>query len=591
MTPAWIRRVFGVFRHKGFGQLLQRAVSGTRLLALLSVVVGLAAGFAAYLYVNLVRLVHAWTGISESATAPFLRETIFILSPAMGGLLAGWLAHRFLSGPRATATASIIYTLRRQNATISPVETTVRALASAFTIGSGGSAGPEGPAVGIGAGIGSVVGRAARLPLEYLRTLVAAGAAAGIAAVFNAPIAAVMYALEVLVREFESQAFAMVVLATVTASVTSYLLLGRRIFLTVPAYSLNHPGELFFYLILGILAAVTAKTFTRLFLWVEGSFSRLKGWPPPLVSLLGGLLVGVLGLGLPQIMGDGHATVSALTGADAVTFPMWILLALLIGKMVATTATLGSGGSGGLFVPTLCLGAILGTLMGHAVHWLFVQAAPSGAYALVGMAAVFAGFSHAPFTSVMLLFEITNDYHIILPLLFTVGVTTMVSRWIDPESLDGHELKRRGLRLHESIELAALEKFTVREVMASPVETMQESLPLAAITQFIARHRHTGYPVVNAADELVGLISYADLHDAFAAEGLPTEGTVAHDLMRTSFATAYPSESLTDALRRMHTQNSDRVLVVDPDRPKKLIGIITKGDILGIYRKALGRSS
>lgn len=553
-----------------------------------SVIVGLVAGLAAYLFIRLVQFVHQWVDLLQSNTNPVLKTIILVASPALGGLLAGWLLSRFVRERRGTATASIIYTLRRQNGVIRGMTTVLRTLASTFTIASGGSAGPEGPAVGIGAGIGSIIGRAAKLPQEFLRTLVAAGAAAGIAAVFNAPIAAVMYALEVLVREFAAQAFAMVVLATVTASVTSYLLLGHRIFLTVPAYSLNHPGELGFYFILGVLAALTARAFTRLFLWTENGFGHLTAIPPPLRSALGGLFVGILGLWLPQVMGDGHATVSNLISpTTTLAVSGWLLVAILLGKMVATSATLGSGGSGGLFVPTLCIGALLGTITGRLIHVVFAQASPEGAYALVGMGAVFAAFTGAPFTAVMLLFEITNDYHIILPLLFTVGVTTIASRWIDPETLDSHELRLRGLRLHESIELATLEKFVVREIMSTPVQTVPETLPLSALTEFIALHRHTGYPVINDAGDVVGLISYAELHEAYASRDLPQQGILVHDLMRHSFAAAFPDQSLTEALREMQHQNTDRVLVLEPANPKKVIGIITRGDILGIYRRLL----
>jgi CIC family chloride channel protein len=254
--------------------------------------------------------------------------------------------------------------------------------------------------------------------------------------------------------------------------------------------------------------------------------------------------------------------------------------------MLACSLTIGSGGSGGIFIPYLLMGALLGGMVGRGAHWMAPLAAPSGAYMLVGMGAVFAGITFAPFTAIFLLFELTHDYNIMLPLLFTVGMTMLIARTLDPESIDSRKLLRRGVRTHEPVELRALEKYHVAELMTETVQTIPQTMRLTDLSQFITEHSHTGYPVVDSAGEVVGLITYAELHRAFNEAKSPEDNRLASDMMRTDVATIYPNESLTEAVKRMHSQDIDRVVVLDPQN-KKMIGLLTKSDILNLYRKLL----
>jgi CIC family chloride channel protein len=562
--------------------------SESKHLTFLSVVVGAAAGVAAFLFIKLLAVVQLWLSELAHWRLSGLNRAILLTAPGIGGLAAGWLVHRYAQAHRGTGTARVIFALRRRNGFI-PVDVTLaKTLASALTIGAGGSAGPEGPAVQIGAGLGSVIGRWRRLPSEYLKTLVAAGASAGIAAVFNAPLAGVMYALEVLLRQTASQAFAVVVLSTVTASVVSYFLVGHRIFLPAPAFFIGRPVEWVAYLALGILTAFAARLFTVGFLSVQKSFNRLTRISLPIRAMLGGLAVGVLGYFHPEVMGAGHEIVSQLLRADP-TIPLSaaFLMIILFEKMLSTAFSLASGGSGGLFVPTLSMGALLGTGVGQVVHWMVPQAAPPWAYALLGMGGMFAGFTYAPITSVMLLFEMTNDYPIILPAMFVIGITTLVSRALDPDSLDGHELKEKGLRLHEDAVLSALENVTAREVMSSPVATISETASLREIAQWMAKTRHSGVPVRDSEGHVVGLITYNELHHAYDETNLSADSLTAKGIMRHHVPTIEPGASLTEAVRRMENDNVDRILVISLEEPGKPVGIITKSDVLKIYRSAL----
>lgn len=574
----------------GVRGLLQRlrTPSESKLLTVLALIVGVAAGFSAFLFMKLITEVQLWIAWLGHWDLSLMNQALLVVAPGLGGFAGGWLINRYASTHRSTGTAQVIFALRRHHGVIPAKVSLAKTLASALTIGTGGSAGPEGPAVQIGSGLGSVIGRWCRLPPDHLRTLVAAGAASGIAAVFNAPIAGVMYALEVLLRQLVSQAFAVVVLSTVTASLVSYLLVGHHIFMKAPAFATSHPAEWGAYAVLGILAAAMARAFTAMFLATEKRFDGLKEYGLAQRAMLGGFAVGLLGFFHPQVMGPGHEIVrDLLQGETVVPMAGLVLAGLLLAKMLATSCSLASGGSGGLFVPTLSMGALLGVVFGKALHHVLPQAAPNSSYVLLGMGALFAGFTYAPFTSVMLLFEMTNDYSIVLPAMFTIGVTAIVSRALDPDSLDAHELKHKGLQLHEDAVLSALEYVTAAEVMSTPVDMIPETATLQEISQWMTKTSHSGVPVMNEKRQLVGLITYSELHHACDKNSLAADKMLAKEIMRSTFPTLTPGDSLTEAVRRMQNDSLDRILVLLPDESRQAVGIITKSDILKIYSKAL----
>lgn len=556
----------------------------SRRLAGLSFIVGAAAGVAAFLFIRLVGGVESgigWLGQRSSLFGHF----ILILAPAAGGYFAGWLAERFASDHRGTGTAQVLLSLRRRQGVIPTKVTVAKTLASALTIGTGGSAGPEGPAVQIGSGLGSKIGRLSGLPPEQLKTLVAAGAASGVAAVFNAPIAGVMYALEVLLRQMASEAFAVVVLSTVTASVVSFLLVGHRIFLDVPPFIIGRPIEWIAYLLLGALSAGAARAFTQIFEASERAFGSFDHWTLATRATLGGLGVGLIGAFRPEILGSGGEIVSRLLRTDAgVHLTLALLAVLLVEKMLATALSLGSGGSGGLFVPTLSMGALVGALVGLWAHWLLPDSAPVWSYALLGMGGTFASFTGAPFTSIMLLFEMTGDYQIILPAMFVIGIATLARLALGAETLDAHELRLKGVRLDEEGGLASLEGALAKDYMSSPVETIRETASLRDALRWMAKTGHSGAPVTNERGSAVGLVSFDELREAHVNGEPSPEDRPLHEIMRRSFPILRLTDSLAEAVRRMQVEDADRVLIMAPEGGSPL-GIITKGDVLKIYRK------
>ncbi len=254
--------------------------------------------------------------------------------------------------------------------------------------------------------------------------------------------------------------------------------------------------------------------------------------------------------------------------------------------MIGTPLTVGSGGSGGIFVPFLLMGALVGGLCGRLVHVAMPDASSAGSYMIVGMGAMFAGITYAPFTAILLLFELTRDYNVILPMMFTVGITLVVARAIDPHSMDSRKLLKKGLKVYETVELRALDKYHVAELMTPNVVTILHTLSLAQITEFFSRHRFTGYPVVNEEGKLLGLITYTELHKTFDVEKMPEGGMNAATIMRKNIPTIQPEDSVTEAVHRMQSSEIDRIPVVDPISDK-IIGILSKSNILNIYKKLL----
>ncbi len=352
----------------------------------------------------------------------------------------------------------------------------VKSLASAVCIGSGGSAGREGPIVQIGSAFGSTLGQVLRLPEGRIRLLVACGAAGGISATFNAPIAGVMFALEVILREFAASSFGFVVFSSVTAAAVSRSLLGDHPSFSVPSYSLVSAWELVLYVALGLLAGLFSLAFVKALYATEDVFD---GWRMPeyLKPVAGGLLMGGLGLLFPQVFGVGYGpqplggTVGPLDLVLLAKLGLGPTAALTLLKIIATSLTIGSGGSGGVFAPSLFIGAMLGSTFGQITHRLWPQiTAGSGAYALVGMGAVFAGAAKAPITSVLILFEMTGDYRIILPLMIAVVTSSLLSQHLSRETIYTMKIRRRGIDLQRPALTDLLDTVTVGEVMTQTFE-------------------------------------------------------------------------------------------------------------------------
>ncbi|HUU15231.1 MAG TPA: chloride channel protein, partial [Terriglobia bacterium] len=358
------------------------------------------------------------------------------------GLLVGPLIWRYAREAKGHGVPEVMKAIVTSGARIPIRVAIVKILASAVTIGSGGAAGREGPMVQIGATLGSSLGQFYRLTSSHLRTLVACGAAAGIAATFNAPIAGAIFALEVLMMGQMSPAFLLVILSSVTSSIVCRSLLGNYPAFLVPPYELVSSWEVILYVPLGVLCALAARLYVLTLYRFEAMFD---GWefPPYLKPCVGALAVGLTGRFLPQVFGTGFPAIESALWAQLAPA---MFLVLFVAEIGCNSFTLGSGGSGGVFAPALYLGAMVGGAFGSLVHFIWpASTAGSGAYALVGMAAVFGGAAHAPLTAILILFEMTNSYRIILPLMAATVTSVSLSQRLSPDSIYTLKLRRAGL--------------------------------------------------------------------------------------------------------------------------------------------------
>ncbi|MBN1247815.1 MAG: chloride channel protein [Anaerolineae bacterium] len=565
--------------------------SETTVFTVSSVLVGLSTGMATIGFVTLIRLLERWAAtlrLMLAGISPF----VTILIPALGGLGAGLLITHVAEEMRYGGIPAILEANALRGSRLRGRLVWAKLLATALCIGTGGSAGRVGPIAQIGAALGSQIGQRFHLTDERIRNLVACGAAAGIASTFNAPIAGVIFALEVIQGELTETFFSTILISAVTSSIVSRSVLGADVAFTVPAYALEQPLELAFCAVLGGLAALVAWSFITTFYATKDITARLRPLPDPLRPALGGLLLGVLALAVPQVLGGGFAQISqALRGQLALP----LMAALVLAKLLATDLTLGSGSSGGLFAPALFMGAMLGGAFGEALHLLLAGSplgqalAPSGAYALVGMAAVFGAAAHAPMTALLIVFEMSGSYSMILPLMLATGIGTVVARALQRESIYTLSLARKGIPWQRGQEMDVLQNVRVDNVMTTEPVTVLKTTSLQQLASLIDQTRHRGFPVLDANGRLAGVVSLSDLEAVKAQRQEWTAQTVA-SIYSPDVIAAYPDESVSIALQRMGVYDVSRLPVISRDVPRHLVGMIHRSDIGAAYQHALVQS-
>ncbi len=548
-----------------------------------AIAVGAGAGLAAVVFRWLVQTAtliftgttdySATTGHPANPWVPWLGGAFVILAPAVGGLLYGPLVHRFAREARGHGVPEVMYAVARRGGHIPGRVAVVKALASAITIGSGGSVGREGPIVQIGSALGSTLGRLTRMSETQLRTLVACGAAGGIAATFNAPIAGVFFALELILRDFATRSFAAVMLSSITASVVGRAILGDHPFLELPAFSVSQPSEYLLFAGLGLLAGAVGVLFSKVLYLIEDVCDWAWRGPEWLRPAVGGLLLGLLLFALPQLYGVGYPVLEASVAGK---YTIGFLLLLVVAKMVATSLTIGIGGSGGVFAPSLVIGAAFGAAAGEAIGLVIPGlSGQAGTFALVGMAAVFAGATRAPITAGIILFELTGEYTIILPLLLAVIVATGVSRLLSRDTIYTRKLSRRGVDLSAPA-LPALRGVSVAAVMSAPPPSIHSDRSVGtALAELGSSHRRAA-PVVGPDGRLVGVITAADAAEALATDDGAASRAVAELAETVTAVTA--DDHVADVLDRVvDAVTTDGMPVVNDG---VLVGWLAPADLL-----------
>ena len=577
---------------KEFLQKLQQKFrfSTTNVLILLSVVVGLATSLGA---LGFIALIEYFNSLFFGLTDQILTEAIgerpvkfwLPLIPMLGGLLVGPIVYKYAREAKGHGVPEVMNAVARLGGIIRPRVAAAKTLASAICIGSGGSAGREGPIVQIGSAIGSTVGQLFRMSSERVKILVGCGAAAGISSVFNAPIAGVIFSLEIILGDFAIKTFSPVILSSVVASVVTRTFLGDHPAFDVPKYALVSAWEIPLYIFMGGILGILGVAFTRSLDKIEDIFENIKSLPPWAKPALGGLLLGGIAIAFPQVLADGYETIKlTLYGEMAIG----LLVGLIFLKMLATGLTLGSGNSGGIFAPSLFMGAVAGGSFGFLVNLLFPGTTASpGAYALVGMAGMVAATTHAPITAMLIIFEMTSDYRIILPLMVTVVFSALVAGRIFPHSIYTAKLFKRGIDIRGGKDLNILRAHKVREIMDPKFETVSISTPLAGIFQKLEQSNESYFVVVDHQQNLKGVISFQDIRSYLSQHTLDYL-VIAQDLVHPITDVVIPDDDLEKAFGIFGIKDLRMLPVVTGEKDaQKVIAVIRRDSLLDYYNRQL----
>lgn len=562
-----------------------RHVFATIRLFLLAFVVGALVGLAAdgfrWLLPETNRLFfgsfHA-ADIGVASASYVYHRPYIIIFPAVGGLLVGIFLH-YVKDARGHGVAEVLTALETRGSRIPPQVSVYTALASSVTIGSGGSAGPEGPAIQIGAALGSGIGQWLRLSVDDLRTLVACGGATGLAALYNAPLGGTFFAIEVLLEEIRPQRFALIALAAVTGHyVAEHLLVAQS--LVFLKYGQTGWQAIPLDLLLGLIAAPLGVGFLLLLHRIAELSAEVKvwGWVKPAI---GGLMVGLIGLFFPRILGTGEDTIrQAILGY----LPLVLLLIFPLLKLGATAITLGSGGSGGVFTPSLFMGSTLGAAYGAIVQHFAPSISPPGAFALIGMGAVIASAVNAPLTAIMIVVELTGDFQLLPGLVTAVAGSVLLARYLYPESIYTLPLVLRGIQRPPAVPnpLAAVR---VGQVLRRNWPTVQAE---SSVQELVRTGRASGQgvlPVVSAGGCLVGVIHMSDVAEAVGADSGENElsGKV-EEFLEPASVFAYPDETLHEVLRRPGAADQQVIPVLSREGDL-YVGVLERSTMLRIYSR------
>jgi CIC family chloride channel protein len=583
---------------------LQWRRGGHLFMVLLAIACGLAGAFGAVVFRLLIRLFQGlffggFDGVAAVLEEGLLADAgdprevaralpahLLIWIPALGGLAVGPLIWFFAREARGHGVPEVIEAVALRGGAMRPRVVAVKILASAISIGSGGSVGREGPIVQIGSTMGSALGQLLRVPTRQLRTLVGCGAAAGIAATFNAPIAGALFAVEVIVGDFAVAQFSPIVISAVVATVASRYVLGNHPAFPVPEYELTGPLELFPFMLVGVVAGLVGSLFVFALYRTEDLFVRIPA-PEWTKAAIGGLGVGVIAVVFPHTLGVGYSTITdALYGNLSLS-----LLGVLVGvKILATSITIGSGGSGGIFAPSLFMGAMTGGFFGKLVpQWFPGEASSSGAYALVTMGAVVAATTHAPLSAIIIIFELTQTIDIIPPVMAAAVVSSLIAMLLSRDSIYTKKLTRRGIDLHRDDDPNVLKSLYVRDIVDRHPAVVKDSAGLDEVLELLVESDHTEFFVVDREERLLGAMYFHELRRVLIEADHLRPVLVAGDLTERGRPTVTGEDDLDVAMQIFGTDEVEEIAVVDPKDPTRLVGSVHKRDVLAAYSQEVMR--
>ncbi len=566
----------------------QRSENTTQLV--LAVAVGISTGLGVWLFrsgIDFFQRVFRedFAGVT---LAPIFGAAGLIVALALGGLIVGWIMNRYIGEERHHGVAGIMEAVALAGGRLRYVRMPIKAFAAALSLGAGASVGPEDPSVQIGANMGSFFGQKLHLSPERVRVLVAAGGGAGIAAVFRAPIAGVFFAQEVILNgEFGTGSFGVVVLACVVASVVTQAIEVGGPELGALTYNLGSLAEMPLYLILGLVLAPVCVLFIRSTYWSHDTWHKYLGHiPRPLQTALAGVLVAIVGIFLPQVLSTGRETMIEVLGTTQAQSEIGLLVVLGFVKVAMTALSMAGGFVGGIFAPALFVGTMLGGAFGQVINAIFNQGVsdPRG-YAIAGMAAAMAGIVRAPITAIILVFELTNDYRLILPIMLASVTCVFVAEMMEPDGMYAFGLHRKGIRLKQGREIDVMQGLNVHDAMITPAPTIHSENTLLELRDALRHFEAHGLSVIDDDHKLIGIVTLSDLQKAYDA-GM-TAGHVA-DIAISNVVTTEPDEPLWTAIRKMGQRDIGRLPVINPTT-REPVGVLTRNSIMRAYNQAITR--
>ncbi len=567
------------------GLLRQFRISDQTFLIIVAVLIGVVVGAGTYLFELLLEGAHtfffevfpSWWDESPHAV---------VFAPFLGGLLLAPFVLMFPKEATEDGVPATMVAVALRNGFMKWTQSFLRMVMSAITLGSGGSAGSEGPIIQIGSALASGIGQFLRVSGNRLRIIAACGAAAGLACIFNAPIAGVLFALEVILGEFNVSSFSPIVIASVVATAFSRAFLHEESLLHLPFHESFQAAEIPLYAVLGIVAGVVSVLFTKTMHGMEHFFHEHVRGHKAVKPALGGIVVGLIGLGCPQVFGYSYEPILQAINGEIL---FGTLALLVVAKIVATAFTLGSGGSGGILCPSLFIGATLGSFCGAVFHHFFPGVVLSpGAYGVVGMGAFLGAVVQAPMMAIIMVFELTNEYTVILPMMAACIIATVVHKGVLHGSIYTLGLAKQGVDIHAGREMGILSSLTVKDILDPDVVTLPATASYEEVLEkFFKSHGNYIY-VVNDDGSLEGVISFSDLKEFVFEDGL--KGLVlAKDLANKDLVYVTPEETLASSLNKFSFIDMEQLPVVEVNGARRLRGVLTRSRLLKAYHQEMQR--
>jgi CIC family chloride channel protein len=559
----------------------------------LSMLVGMAAGFGA---VVIKRTVHLIQDLLTGGFVVEIHNYLYFVYPAIGIFTVVLIIRFVLKRPVGHGIPNVLYAISKNNSIIKSYQMFSSIITSSITVGFGGSVGLEGPTVSTGAAIGSNIGRVLMLDYRRVTLLVACASAGAMSAIFKAPIAAIIFALEVLMLDLTMAALVPLLIASVTAALVSYLFLGQSFVYSFEIEEVFRLSDVPYYIVLGVVAGLVSLNFTKVYNFMEDQFDKLKSWYSK--WLVGSIILGLLIFLMPSLYGEGYESVSSCLHGDydhlfhnsifydfreRAIAVILMFIAIVFFKSVATSATFGSGGIGGIFAPSLFIGANMGLFFGELINYLGISKVTTSNFALVGMAGLIGGVIHAPLTAIFLIAELTGGYQLFLPLMIVATISYTTIRYFEKNSVYTRQLARRGELFTHDKDKMVISLMNVKNLLEKEFLTINKDGNLGDLVKVITKSKRNVFPVVDDDGVFYGIVHLNDIrHVIFQPELY--ESTKVTSIMNTPMSTANLEDSMEEIVDKFQKTPHYNIVVLNDG---KYVGFVSRAKVFSTYRNML----